>query len=230
MRIISVLLFLSIIACTENREPKGTTNVPEPSDLVSILDTIWKTEQTPIRLRDSLMKVHGPESEEAQQQQALYKENHEINEKKIIEILTSQGWPEKETIGEQGNLTICNVLQHSEMSVRQKYLPMMRDAVKDGKLHPRLLARAEDRLATDRGELQIYGGQVKYYPETKTFNVWPIHDPANVDKRRAEIGLEPIAEFLSSRRFQLEWNLEEQIKRTKEFEEKRQSEKKNESQ
>ncbi|MFT4525731.1 MAG: hypothetical protein ACI85F_001887, partial [Bacteroidia bacterium] len=35
--------------------------------------------------------------------------------------------------------------------------------------------------------------------------------------RRAEIGLEPIAEFLKNR-FDFEWNLEEQIKRTEEFE------------
>ena len=104
----------------------------------------------------------------------------------------------------------------------------MREAVKQNNLQPRFLARAEDRLATDRGELQIYGGQIKFYPETKTFNVWPIFDPENVDKRRAEIGLEPMADFLSSRRFQLEWNLEEQIKRTKEFEQKKKLENKNE--
>ena len=61
---------------------------------------------------------------------------------------------------------------------------------------------------------------MKYYPKTKSFNVWPVLDPKNIDKRRAEIGLEPIAEFLKSR-FDFEWNLEEQIKRTEEFERKR---------
>ena len=89
------------------------------------------------------------------------------------------------------------------------------------KLQPRLLARAEDRLATDNGNLQVYGEQIKYYPETKSFDVWPIVDPENVDKRRDEIGLEPIAEFLSNRRHPLEWNLEEQIKRTELFEKER---------
>jgi len=87
----------------------------------------------------------------------------------------------------------------------------------DKKLQARYLVRAEDRIATDKGELQIYGGQMKYYPETKSFNVWPVHDPVNIDKRRAEIGLEPIAGFLKNR-FDFEWNLEEQIKRSEEFE------------
>ena len=131
--------------------------------------------------------------------------------------MDTQGWPGKDVIGEQGSLTICNVLQHSDEEVRKKYLPMMRKAVEEKKLAPRLLARAEDRLATDRGELQIYGGQIKYYPDTKSFNVWPIMDPENVDQRRKDIGLEPMAEFLSNLRNPLPWNLEEQIKRTEEF-------------
>lgn len=58
--------------------------------------------------------------------------------------------------------------------------------MKEKELAPRLLARAEDRLATDRRGLQIYGGQIKYYPKTKSFNVWPIMDPENVDQRRAK--------------------------------------------
>ena len=90
---------------------------------------------------------------------------------------------------------------------------MMRKAVKEKKLEPRFLVRPEDRIATERGDLQIYGGQVKYYTETKSFNVWPIYDPLNIDKKRTEIGLEPIAEFLKNR-FYFEWNLEEQIKRS----------------
>ena len=122
--------------------------------------------------------------------------------------------------GEQGNWTICNVIQHSDNKIRIKYLPMMRQAVKEEKLEPRFLVRAEDRIATERGDLQIYGGQMKFYPETKSFNVWPVYDPVNIDKRRAEIGLEPIAEFLKNR-FDFEWNLEEQIKRSEEFEKER---------
>ena len=57
---------------------------------------------------------------------------------------------------------------------------------------------------------------MKYYPETKSFNVWPVYDPINIDKRRAEIGLGPIDEYLMNR-FDFEWNLEEQIKRTEAF-------------
>ena len=51
-----------------------------------------------------------------------------------------------------------------------------------------------------------------------------VFDPVNIDKRRAAIGLGPIKEFLKNR-FDFEWNLEEQIKRTEEFEKARKEEK-----
>jgi hypothetical protein len=198
---------------------KSVTSIPNTKNLVAVLNTIWQTEQTPITLRDSLMRIYGAESKEYQVQQKIYEENHIINEKKVA-IILNNGWPTREFAGERGNWTLCNVIQHSDNEIRLKYLPMMRQAVKEKILEPRFLVRAEDRIATERGDLQIYGGQMKYYPETKTFNVWPVYDPVNIDKRRAEIGLNPIAEFLKNR-FNFEWNLEEQTKRTEEFEKER---------
>ncbi len=208
---------LILMACSNKKGNEAPTYKQTPIDLITVLDTIWRTEQGPITLRDSLMKIYGAESKEVQTQQEIYEKNHIVNERKVKTILDKYGWPAKEMIGEQGNWTICNVIQHSDQEVRLKYLPMMRKAVQDKKLEPRFLVRAEDRIATEKGELQIYGGQMKYYPETKSFNVWPVYDPVNIDKRRAEIGLEPIAEFLKNR-FDFEWNLEEQIKRSEEFE------------
>jgi len=218
MRLILLFTLFLAMACANKNKPKEKQNsIAITEDLIAVLDTIWSTEQTPITLRDSLIQKYGADSKEAQVQQEIYKKNHAINEKRIKEILDKNGWPDKNIIGEQGNWTICNVIQHSDNEIRIKYLPMMRQAVKDKKLEARFLVRAEDRIATERGDPQIYGGQMKYYPETKSFNVWPVYDPVNIDKRRAKIGLGPIAEHLRDR-FDFEWNLEEQIKRTAEFE------------
>ena len=221
MRLTLIFILLIVMACSDERQVKESeTSDKQTPDLIAVLDTIFRMEQEPLRMRDSLMEIYGAESKEAQKFQEIYEVNHAINEKKIMGILDKNGWPEKELIGEQGNWTICNVIQHSDNEIRIKYLPMMRQAVKDKNLHPRFLVRAEDRIATERGDLQIYGGQMKYYPETKSFNVWPVYDPVNIDKRRAEIGLGPIADHLKNR-FNFEWNLEEQIKRTEEFERER---------
>ena len=213
MKYIQILVFLSVTFCSSQHTSKKEIHAKK---LITVLDTIWETEQMPIRQRDAAMKRYGDKSEEYKKYQKIYEKNHVINEKKVRSILDTFGWPSKEISGERGNLTLCNVLQHSENAVRIHYLPMMRQAVKDKKLEVRFLVRAEDRIATELGELQIYGGQMKYYKETKSFNVWPVFDPANIDKRRAAIGLEPIATFLKSR-FNFEWNLEEQLQRTEAF-------------
>lgn len=218
-----IVYILCIIAsCTqkeggkEEKQLKADKSLDEVT-LVAMLDSIWWSEQLPIRLRDSLGRAHGYESEAFKKQDVIYHKAHDINEKKIRNLLDNYGWPNVNVIGKQGNLTICNVLQHSSIEVRKAYIPVMKKAVKEKGLAPRLLARAEDRLATDRGDFQIYGGQIKYYSETKSFNVWPIIDPENVDKRREEIGLGPIAEALANRRHPLEWDLDEQIRRSAEF-------------
>jgi hypothetical protein len=213
-----VSLTLILTACSgKNKQNDTKAPIEVTQDLRAVLDTICRTEQRPIQLRDSLIEIYGAESKEIQEQQSIYKKNHIINEKKIRTILDNHGWPKKEHLGELGNLTICNVIQHADNAIRIKYLPLMRQAVMDKKLEARFLVRAEDRIATESGDLQIYGGQMKYYPETKSFNVWPVYDPTNIDNRRAEIGLGPINEHLKNR-FNFEWNLEEQLQRTAKFE------------
>lgn len=217
---ISILFLALFTSCAQDKAkkdiPSQIKNEPQKVNFIAVLDTIWQTEQTPIRLRDSLIKIYGAEAKETQVYQKQYRKNHAINIKKIRNILDNYGWPTSTQIGEQGNWTICNVLQHSELKIREHYIPLMKQAVLDKKLEARFLVRAQDRIATDKGELQIYGGQMKYYKETKSFNVWPVYDPVNIDKRRAEIGLGPIKEFLKIR-FNFEWNIEEQLKRTKAF-------------
>lgn len=222
MKYIVLFLTVLLIACSNHKKAVNSQNSEPLSSeyLKAFLDTIYTSEQNPIRLRDSFAEKFGMESEEREAQNKIYKKNHIINEAKIKELLSKYGWPSKDSIGEQGSLTICNVIQHSSPAVRKEYLPMMREAVLSKKLDARFLVRAEDRIATDNGELQIYGGQMKYYPETKSFNVWPVYDPVNIDKRRAEIGLGSISEFLKNR-FDFEWNLEEQLKRSEEFEKER---------
>lgn len=225
MRLILLMVLLLAMSCSDVKQETIASELGRATqafemsdeDLIAVLDTIFWTEQEPIRRRDSLMAKYGVESAEAQEQQEIYERNHTINEKKVRALLDTYGWPDKSIVGEQGHRTLCNVIQHAENDIRIQYLPMMRAAVQDKGLHPRFLVRAEDRIATERGDLQIYGGQMKYYPETQSFNVWPVYDPANIDKRRAEIGLGPIAEHLKNR-FDFEWDLEEQIRRTREFE------------
>ena len=97
---------------------KSKKPIQETENLIQVLDTIWQKEQIPIRLRDSLINIYGAESKEADVYQKKYRKNHTLNIKKIKEILDKYDWPELTLIGEQGNRTICNVLQHADQETR----------------------------------------------------------------------------------------------------------------
>ena len=146
----------------------------------------------------------------------LYKDS--INLIKITEILNKYGWVGSDKVGEQANQTLFAVIQHSDLKTQQKYLPMMREAVKIGNANGSALALLEDRVALREGKRQIYGSQIDYDNETNKSYILPLEDPDNVDKRRAEVGLGLLADYV--KRWEIIWNVEEYKKQLPEIEEK----------
>jgi len=79
--------------------------------------------------------------------------------------------------------------------VQEKYLPVIQKAVKEKKARPDELALLEDRISVARHGYQIYGSQLMM-DENGVTRVSPIKDEANVNKRRAAVGLMPLEEYL----------------------------------
>lgn len=121
-----------------------------------------------------------------------------------------------DVIGNQGNLTLFLVIQHADLETQEEYLPMMREAVKNGNASSRNLALLEDRVALGKGEKQIYGSQVNRDQETGEYYVLPLIDPDNVDKRRADVGLGPIQDYISF--WGMTWDVEDYKKKLPEIE------------
>ena len=83
----------------------------------------------------------------------------------------------------------------------------MRDAVQNGKAKASSLALLEDRVALRKGKNQIYGSQVVWDMKTNEHYLMPLDDPENVDKRRSQVGLPPLAIYLST--WQMKWDIEQ---------------------
>ncbi|MBL0735904.1 hypothetical protein JI750_03330 [Flavobacterium sp. GN10] len=139
-----------------------------------------------------------------------------INLVKVMKILDERGWLGKNVVGTQGNQTLFLVIQHSDLQYQQKYLPMMREAVKNGNANPANLAYLEDRVALREGRPQIYGSQAAKNKKTNKMYISPMIDPDNVDKRRAEVGLGTMADYAV--KLNIDWNLEEYKKELPEIE------------
>ena len=186
------------------------------NQLIARIEALIQKDLSSLAKARTLRDEFGMQSEESKKEDLNGESIRRNNLIELDKILEEYGWPGEDVIGEEAAYSFFSIVQHADENSRPKYLPIIREAVKNGKCRPRYLAGVEDRIATDNNELQIYGDQVKYYPETETFDVWPIKDPENVDVRRAAIGLEPIAIHLKNR-FNLNWDLEKQKNRTEAF-------------
>ncbi len=186
--------------------------------LVSVLDTIYQKDQGYRLMADEIKEKYGRESEEMKAYVKIIQEQDSINVIKVTNILDERGWLGSDIVGNEGNLALFLVIQHSYPETQEKYLPMMREAVKKGDAHPSHLALLEDRVALGKGEKQIYGSQIGQDQETDEYYVAPLIDPDNVDKRREEVGLGPIQDYIYS--WGIIWDAEEYKKKLPEFEEK----------
>ena len=162
-------------------------------------------------------KTYGYESKEVDSLGKIMLLKDSLNLIKIVKILDEKGWVGKDKVGQQANTTLFLVIQHSDLKVQQKYLPMMREAAKKGNADAGSLALLEDRIALREGKKQIYGSQIGTNPVTKIKYVLPLEDPDNVDKRRIEVGLGTLADYVKN--WNITWNVEQYKKDLPEIEE-----------
>lgn len=113
----------------------------------------------------------------------------EANMARLAKIIEQYGWPGVRFAGTQGSQNAFLVLLHADLESQQKYLPLLRDAVRKKDALASELAMLEDRVRVDLGQPQIYGTQ------SKDGALAPIEDEANVDRRRAAVGLMPLKDY-----------------------------------
>lgn len=203
-----------LIAIVKSNKEEAEKNLDKP--LVAILDSIYTEDQKYRRQIDEIEEKYGRDSEEMKAHWRLINEKDSINLIKIKKILDERGWLGADIIGGQGNSTLFLVIQHSDLETQLKYLPMMREAVKNGNANASSLALLEDRVALRQGKRQIYGSQIGRDQETGEYFVSPLIDPENVDKRRAEVGLGTLAEYVNH--WGMTWDIEIHKKRTAKIE------------
>jgi hypothetical protein len=123
------------------------------------------------------------------------------NQKRLDEIVTQHGWPEAKDVGTKAAYAAFIVVQHSPREVMKRYFPMVQKAMERGDLSKFNFAMFDDRLRMKYDQPQRYGTQVNT-DEKGIATFWQIEDESNVDKRRTEVGLEPLAEYAKRHKIQ----------------------------
>ena len=117
------------------------------------------------------------------------KEDHR-NQELIISIIEKCGMPTLNEVNQEQMDAIWLGLQHTENKYRIKYFPLIEKAVKNGDLSKEQYALMKDRILLDEGKPQIFGSQIK------NGKLYDLEEPETVNKRRQEMGLEPIEDYL----------------------------------
>jgi len=192
-----------LIALIKQNKERAEINLNRP--LTDKLDSIYIEDQKFRQMIEEIEKKYGYESKEMKELWKKMGKRDSINLIIVTGIIDKNGWLGPDVVGERGSTTLFLVIQHSNQKVQEKYLPMMTDAVKNGKAQGGNLALLEDRVALGQGKKQIYGSQIHRDPKTGKYFVAPIEDEPNVNKRRASVGLEPLEDY--ARHWDIEYKL-----------------------
>lgn len=184
--------------------------------MAAVLDTVFNDDQFFRQQFREIESAFGRNSKQMFDHRKLIKSKDSINILKVKEILDQYGWLGPDIVGTQGNATLFLVIQHADLEIQEKYLPMLRDAVKMGNANASNLALLEDRIAIRKGEKQVYGSQIGRDQDTGESYVLPLIDPDNVDLRRSKVGLGPLKDYIAN--WGLSWDPEEYKRKLPEFE------------
>ncbi len=129
--------------------------------------------------------------------QKRWQEIDDANAARMREILKQNGWPGIKLVGKEGTEAAFLLIQHADHALQKEALPLVKTAFEAGELDGQDYALLLDRVLMRDGKPQVYGTQPKPFDQWKEneATLHPIEDEPNVDKRRAEVGLPPLAEY-----------------------------------
>jgi hypothetical protein len=110
-------------------------------------------------------------------------------------VLDNHGWPGFALVGKPGAQAAWLLIQHADADVpfQRRCLDLITTAHAKGDVAAMDVAYLTDRVYLAEGKPQVYGTQ--FWTVDGELSPRPIEDEANVDQRRAKVGLEPIAVY-----------------------------------
>jgi hypothetical protein len=170
------------------------------------LDEIFYLDQKDRILIAPYEKKYGDTSTQMQQVWERMGRQDSINLVLLQNLWDRYGWLSKSLVGNAG-VTQWAVIQHADLAVQKKYLPMLKQAAGKGDIKKSSLALTIDRILSEEGKKQLYGSQLSRikWQGKYMYVIDPIEDPEHVDQRRKEMDMEPMAGY--ARHFDVDWSL-----------------------
>jgi hypothetical protein len=113
----------------------------------------------------------------------------------LRDVVAVHGWPDDVLVGRRAAGAAVRLVQHVEhaSAFRQRCLRLVRAAAARGDLAWHHVAYLTDALRVAQGRAQVYG--TKFRRRRGALVPLPIARPGGVDRRRAGVGLAPLATY-----------------------------------
>jgi hypothetical protein len=204
------IVLLALIAGSSVADAPKSLTVKEPELRAELLRRVKADQDVRFKITDWMRKFGNAESPgvEALQarmspaQKAEYKSLADTalridkeNTERLAAIVERYGWPTSTLVGRDGANAAWLLVQHADENrkFQRKCLDLMTQAPRD-EVSQKDVAYLTDRVLLAEGKKQLYGTQFRM--EDGKCKPKSLEDEANVDKRRAEVGLPPLAEYL----------------------------------
>jgi tetratricopeptide (TPR) repeat protein len=139
----------------------------------------------------------GPDSPVVAAMRRLQNMQNQENLEELENLLQEKGWPKRSQVGPEAAGAAFFILQHSNGSAQEKYLPMFEKCCSENEGNWQQYALMYDRMRMNKNLPQKYG--THYNLDNRATNeriLWPLEDETKVDEWRKEIGLEPMKDYL----------------------------------
>jgi len=153
-----------------------------------------------IRMKvDSVFKKYGKDSPEWKSAWKKLEESDSVHNSEIKKIIAElKVYPGNNLVGPDAAHCFWTLVLHQDKdtALQRKVIELMKPEIETNNIEVNDYAYLVDRHKINTGMKQVYGTQCYYDPKKKAYVPRPIEDRENVDKRRKEMDLPPLADYL----------------------------------
>lgn len=152
-----------------------------------------------LRQRDLIERIREEHGDESDKYWDAIKEAGRIaeaNGEKLDSLISLHGWPRQNLVGQAQARAAAFVLVYSNVKFQKEYVSEIEKSVEYNEIPGWYLATIIDKILIADGEKQLYGTQYLYNDSTKGFELAPIENEVEVDKRRMKLGMDSMEAYL----------------------------------
>ena len=190
---------MTVLFCLLANFIYGQTN-PE---LMKRIDSLYEVDQS-VQLRIQNASENKVQFDSIKKLIEIEKQTFARHISIIKEIHLRFDYPTVKMVGQTTSTHFFTLIQHSDNDPKfqSSMLLILKNLSKKGQVSIKDYAFLYDRVQRNTGGQQLYGTQLSYDNKGNLFDstnkiIYPkdLFDPANVDKRRKNVGLEPIEKY-----------------------------------